>query len=284
MVRDDRPLVSFDLDGVVMQGPLEGGVEPRILASLCQSPALRDLGPQEADRRARVALREVWEKRAAAGQWVHFYDWNAIYAEVSAGFGEAFAPDVAAMVEEFCKVEGMVYLLPGARTGLDRLRREDFRLVAITNGFHAYQWPVLQALGVAGDFERIVTPEAVGFAKPDPRLFRSVPGLLAHVGDSLVRDVLGANQAGLFSVWLDPTLPPDLRRLPIEERRRAPAFSAHLDASLQVDPFRRYHPEATAPNCMPDVVVFDVDEAVASLIARFGRGTPLCGRGAALCP
>ncbi len=271
MSESGRPLVSFDLDGVIMQNPFEAGVEPRILAHLRESPALRDLHPEEADRQARTALRNEWGRRAAGGEWVDLYDWDSIYTEVSRGFGGEPAPDVAALVEEFCGVEGMVYLLPGARTGLDRLLREGFRMVALTNGYYAYQWPVLHALGVAHDFERVVSPEAAGYAKPDPRLFDSVPGLLAHVGDSLVWDVLGANQAGIFSVWLDAGLPPELRALPIEERSGDERFPAHLDASLHLTKYRRYHPEATLANCAPDAVVVDVDEAAEVLIHRFGR-------------
>jgi FMN phosphatase YigB (HAD superfamily) len=266
----ERPLVGFDLDGVVMQNPFEAGVEPRILAHLRESPALRRLHPEEADRRARTALREAWGKRAAAGEWVALYNWDSIYTEVSEGFGGEPAPDVAALVEECCGLDGMVRLLPGARTGLDRLRCEGFRVAAITNGYYAYQWPVLRALGVAEDFERVVSPEAVGYAKPDPRLFEAVPGLLAHVGDSLVWDVLGANRAGIFSVWLDARLPPELRALPIPERTRAKGFPAHLDASLQLAAYKRYHPEATLPNCTPDAVVTDLDEAAELLISRFG--------------
>lgn len=265
------PLLGFDLDGVVMQNPFEKGVEPRILEHLRGSRDLRSLPPEEADRRAKAALRDAWGRRAAAGEWVACYDWDGIYAEVSAGFGGAPAPDVAALVEEFCGIEGMVHLLPGAKAGLDRLRREGFRVVAITNGYYAYQWPVLRALGIAEDFERVVSPEAAGYAKPDPRLFASVQGLLAHVGDSLVWDVLGANGAGLLSVWLDATLPAELRALPIEERTRAAGFAPHLEAVLETLPYRRYHPEATPAACTPDVVVADVDEAAEGLVGRFGQ-------------
>lgn len=266
----ERPLVGFDLDGVIMQNPFEAGVEPRMLAHLRLSPELRDLHPEEADRRARTALREQWDKLAAAGEWVAVYDWDGVYTAVSHRFGGEPSPDVAAMVEELSGMEGMVRLLPGARTGLDRLNEAGYRVVAITNGYHAYQWPVLRALGVADAFERIVSPEAVGYAKPDPRLFAAVSGLRAHVGDSLVWDVLGANMAGLVSVWLDEYLPAELRALPIEDRTSAEGFAAYLAGRLEKIPYRRYHPEATLPNCTPDAVAVDVDEAAEILLQRFG--------------
>lgn len=263
-------LLSFDLDGVIMQNPFESGIEPRILAHLRESPALCDLHPEEADRRARAAIRDTWGRRAAAGEWVALFNWDSIYDEVSTGFGGTPTPDVASLVEEFCGIEGMVYLLPGARTGLERLHGEGFRLVAVTNGYYAYQWPVLQALGVAHLFERVVTPEVAGYAKPDPRLFDSVPGLRAHVGDSLVWDVLGANQAGILSIWLDDSLPDELRAAPIGERTQVDGFGEHLEAVLQRTTWRRYHPEATTPNCTPDLVVADVDEAAEAMVEHFG--------------
>lgn len=266
----EQTMLSFDLDGVIMQNPFEAGVEPRILQHLRKAPALRDLHPEEADRRAQAAIRDVWGRRAAAGEWVSLYNWDSIYNETSERFGGAPMPDVATLVEEFCGIEGMVYLLPGARSGLERLHRSGMRLTAITNGYYAYQWPVLQRLGVAELFERVVTPEVAGFAKPDPRLFATVEGLLAHVGDSLIWDVLGANQAGLVSVWLDESLPEHLRAVPIEQRTRADGFLPHLEEVLQSTHWRRYHPEATTANCTPDLVVVDVDEAAEALLARFG--------------
>jgi FMN phosphatase YigB (HAD superfamily) len=52
--------------------------------------------------------------------------------------------------------------------------------------------------------------QEVGFAKPDPRLFRvalerarSSPIDTVHVGDSWDADYLGARGAGLHAVWLN---------------------------------------------------------------------------------
>src|SRR4029453_7426320 len=108
---------------------------------------------------------------------------------------------------ECCALEDAIDLMPGARAGLERVVAAGLRVVAISNGYHAYQWPVLEALGVAPLFEAVITPDVAGFAKPDPRIFASVPGLIAHVGDILLHDVLGANLAGLRSIWLDDELP-----------------------------------------------------------------------------
>lgn len=58
-------------------------------------------------------------------------------------------------------------------------------------------------------FETIVTSAGCGFRKPDERIFRialdhfGVPSeQVAMVGDSLEADILGANQMGLYSIWI----------------------------------------------------------------------------------
>lgn len=265
-----HPTVSFDLDGVIMQNPFARGIEPHIREHMRRSPALAQLPIEEADRRTTVAIREAWGKRAAAGQFVACYDWDSIYQEVSERFAAGPAPDVAELVSRYCDVEGMIWPLPGARSGLEALIRKGFRIVAITNGYYAYQWPVLEALGVAGCFESVVTPEAAGYAKPDPRLFSSVTGLLAHVGDNLFHDTLGANLAGIGSVWLHSSLPARYAALPVLERTRAPGFDAYVESHRLQSLYLQYHPEATPETCRPGAVVVDVDEAASVLDSWFG--------------
>jgi len=58
-------------------------------------------------------------------------------------------------------------------------------------------------------FETIVTSASCGFRKPDQRIFRLAldhfgvpPEQVAMVGDSPEADILGANQLGLYSIWI----------------------------------------------------------------------------------
>ena len=58
-------------------------------------------------------------------------------------------------------------------------------------------------------FETIVTSAGCGFRKPDKRIFqlaldhfRVPPEQVAMVGDSLEADILGANQMGIYSIWI----------------------------------------------------------------------------------
>ena len=87
---------------------------------------------------------------------------------------------------------------------LKRLK-EHYRIGLISNGNSG---PVLSRLPVAFDFA--VFAQDCGFAKPDRRIFElalaagdCVPAEVLHVGDSLEHDVLGANNIGICSVWLN---------------------------------------------------------------------------------
>jgi putative hydrolase of the HAD superfamily len=82
---------------------------------------------------------------------------------------------------------------------------ERFQLGVITN---ADTQP--SAMGLSSQFSFAVLADTEPFHKPDPRIFQHAASIggyelrrSVHVGDSLVTDVAGANNAGAVSVWLD---------------------------------------------------------------------------------
>jgi putative hydrolase of the HAD superfamily len=259
--------IGFDLDGVIMRGPWLGAVRPRVWSHLTSSPGVAHLAAEERERRVSEAVLHVHQRRLQDGEFVEAWNWDAIYAEVAQTFGGTALPALAQIVRECCQLQGSIELLPGARSGLERIQAAGLRSVAISNGYYDYQWPVLQALDVAPLFSDVVTPDRAGYAKPDPHIFLAVPGIKAHVGDILLHDVLGANLAGLCSVWLHPELPDEFRLLPPSERPRMRGFAAYLEQVLETSRYRRYHPEGTLETCTPDVVALDVDEAAAALLS-----------------
>jgi putative hydrolase of the HAD superfamily len=83
-------------------------------------------------------------------------------------------------------------------------------LVVVTNGTEEHQRTKLDASGLTGLFDAIVTSGAVGASKPDPAIFRAAleavgcdPADAAMVGDNPLRDIAGAQQAGLRGIWID---------------------------------------------------------------------------------
>lgn len=84
----------------------------------------------------------------------------------------------------------------------------------ITNNDAGHQRRKLTTVGLDGLFDAVVISGAVGFAKPDARIFALACSLLdvapadaVHVGDNPEADVLGAHAAGLRAVWLNRGLP-----------------------------------------------------------------------------
>lgn len=106
-------------------------------------------------------------------------------------------------------------LLPGARELLDFLHGKA-RLGIITNGFTAMQQARLEHCGVADLFDPLVISEQVGVAKPDPKIFQHAFTKLGEpdksrilmIGDNPHSDVLGAQNAGIASCWLNATAQP----------------------------------------------------------------------------
>ena len=80
----------------------------------------------------------------------------------------------------------------------------------VTNGDPVQQRMKVGRIGLLDLVGPIMTPDDLGFAKPDPASFRTAcqsldldPGRTIYVGDSLSVDAYGANNAGLIGVWLD---------------------------------------------------------------------------------
>jgi putative hydrolase of the HAD superfamily len=81
-------------------------------------------------------------------------------------------------------------------------------------------------------FEKIVTSAGCGFRKPDQRIFRLVldhfgvpPEQVAMVGDSPEADILGANQLGIYSIWITRRAsPPEEGELSIQPQAVIPTL------------------------------------------------------------
>jgi len=103
-------------------------------------------------------------------------------------------------------------LIPGAAEMVAELVRRGYRLGLVADGPTATFRNVLGHYGLWDAFEASAISEEVGVEKPDARLFTTALDSLGvkpedyrfipMVGNNLERDVVGANQLGLVSVWL----------------------------------------------------------------------------------
>ncbi|MBU8878462.1 HAD family hydrolase [Bacillus sp. FJAT-29790] len=93
---------------------------------------------------------------------------------------------------------------------LDTLK-ENFQLLLLTNGSPDLQNTKLTITPeLVPYFDHIVISGAFGKGKPDPAIFEHALSLMSlqkdevlMVGDNLMTDILGANQAGIKSVWIN---------------------------------------------------------------------------------
>jgi putative hydrolase of the HAD superfamily len=101
-------------------------------------------------------------------------------------------------------------LFPGAIELLRSLREREIKLGIVTNGFSETHRDKIALLRLTEFFDAIFLADEVGMVKPDPLLFahacRKLGGTPSHaamVGDRYERDIRGAAEAGLFSIWLN---------------------------------------------------------------------------------
>ena len=97
-----------------------------------------------------------------------------------------------------------------ALSTLAKLQKRGYRLALISNASDDPNTQVLvDKLGARKYFELIISSAALGIRKPNPRIFQDAlermnlpPEKVAMVGDTLGADILGARNAGIFSIWV----------------------------------------------------------------------------------
>jgi putative hydrolase of the HAD superfamily len=141
--------------------------------------------------------------------WMPTYrlqSWTAALAEIgvddqvlAAELAECFADDRSRRHVVFAESEQVLHDL-----------KKKFRLALITNGAPDIQGTKIDGSNLAGFFETIIISGDHGFGKPDARIFQLALERLrvaAHetvmIGDSLNRDVAGARDAGIRTIWIN---------------------------------------------------------------------------------
>jgi putative hydrolase of the HAD superfamily len=101
-------------------------------------------------------------------------------------------------------------LFPGTTDLLRALRERGVKLGIVTNGLSETHREKIALLQIGEYFDAIFLADEVGMVKPDPLLFahacRTLGGAPSHgamVGDRYDRDIRGAIEAGLYTIWLN---------------------------------------------------------------------------------
>jgi len=102
-------------------------------------------------------------------------------------------------------------IFPGAKEMLQELKKEDYRLHIITNGFREVQERKLRNCGLFDFFEIILCSEDIGFTKPNREIFVEAQRLTncrsnhaIMIGDDFKADIIGSLNAGWTAVHFDP--------------------------------------------------------------------------------
>ncbi|MGC9217657.1 HAD family hydrolase [Acidithiobacillus sp.] len=93
--------------------------------------------------------------------------------------------------------------------GLLKQLRGTFRLGVVSDAQRAFALPELRVTKIRKYFDAIAISGDLGYRKPDPRLFHAVcsdlgvsPSEAIFVGNDMFRDIFGAREAGLRTIWV----------------------------------------------------------------------------------
>ncbi len=227
--------VIFDLDDTLVVE--QASAQYSFLAACALAHKRYDIDPNELCRTVREKSRELWHMSPARpycvsigissweGLWARFYgdeqnlkilrDWAPIYRRESWGRALVehgvddllFADELATLFQQERRVRHIVY--PDVVPVLQALR-EKYKLGLLTNGAPDLQREKLRGSGLGVFFDVVIISGEVGIGKPEPRIFDLVCERLnvgsetaAMVGDSLDRDISGAQRAGIRAIWLN---------------------------------------------------------------------------------
>ena len=107
------------------------------------------------------------------------------------------------------------WFLPGAEEAVDRLHKK-YRLFLASNGTASVQKGRMTSANLYRFFETVFVSQEIGHNKPSKAYFDAafarIPGFdpekCLMVGDSLTSDILGGINAGIKTVWINPSHAP----------------------------------------------------------------------------
>ncbi|MCE9588080.1 MAG: HAD family hydrolase [Verrucomicrobia bacterium] len=133
-----------------------------------------------------------------------------VFAKSLTAQGRIASEDAAVMLSlEFAATRrARQRLLPGARELMTELATF-YKLALLTNGAPDLQREKIAASGLESFFQAIVVSGEHGIGKPKPEIFHHLlselgvsPDEAVMVGNSLERDIAGARNAGIRSIWI----------------------------------------------------------------------------------
>ena len=138
---------------------------------------------------------------------LHYYELLSRY------FGIQFDKSHEELCRQYHLAAENISPLPGAQKALAALKRAGFLLGLVTNTSlpHSVIKEEFERLALYDYFDTVVCSSEIVFRKPDRAMFdvalrnlKVAPQDAMFVGDSYHADVVGANNVGMKTVWLNP--------------------------------------------------------------------------------
>lgn len=211
--------ITFDLDETIMQNPFKKHVFPEIIASIENSYR------QEID-----VMDLIYDEhllRMSNNRVLESYDWDDIVNELITKLKLHLQIDVEKIVVNHSTSPKIYLLEEDMLESLEKMRQVGYSLAAATNGYYKYQIPVIEELKLSQVFEKVITSDIAGCAKPDTQMLSEImkeSRVIAHVGDRIDHDVLMANNLDITSVLINKHLPSHVLEFPLNERRNDDSF------------------------------------------------------------
>ena len=207
--------IVFDINGTLININTDEGNE-QIYRSI--SHLLKYYGIRTSRNDVREGYYQILkEQRRAGGEAFPEFDavavWRQFLNDRLARSGAAMSKNKLAVLPHFLAelYRGIslnrLDLYPEVREVLDELRSR-YRLAALSDAQSAWAVPEMRMVGLEGYFYPIVVSGDLGYRKPDPRIFALAlrrmhlpPEEVVFVGNDMYRDIYGARQAGMRTVF-----------------------------------------------------------------------------------
>lgn len=249
-----------------MLNPFGSGVFPHVRRVIAKKSGAE---PKEIQKAVVAEAR----KRQLQGDMVAAYDWDDIIRKVSSTFDVDWTISIAQLVKDYC-LDPHIKLYPGVLEILTELTNHGHELRALTNGFLIYQYPVLEALGIAHFFKKIITPEAIGAAKPQRKFYLASQADAAkphiHIGDTVIHDVWGANLVDAISIWVKKDLTAQWKELSPRQRALDPRVKELVQAGIDKDMCPECYPELELDDALPHYIIHHLSE-ISSIITAIKK-------------
>ncbi len=219
-------ILGFDMDGVLVRGPFRPYIFPWIVKYFKENGV---------DKEEREIINEIIEEHRrrlnVSKKFVYPFDWDDIVKKIAEKYEIEFKEKLSDWVKKAVQNEDAVYVYPDVKDTLELLsQRKDLTMILITNGYTAYQIPVLKSRGLDKYFKEIYTNDMVGYGKPikdylEKTLMREKGERHLYVGDWLYFDMIPTKRVGAEFIWIYRfDVPESLKELSPWERVSHPDF------------------------------------------------------------